>query len=1370
MRERAESWSNVKAVLFDMDGIVTDTARAHARAWKRLFDEFLEARADRRDAAFEPFDSRADYLRYVDGKSRPDGIRDFLDSRGIKLPVGSQDDAPGEATVVGLGKRKNQYFLEWLDGNRVEAYPGTLRLLDALRGAGIATAVFSSSRNAEAVLRSAGVLDRFDVRVDGNDLLRLEIPGKPDPAMLLEAARQLHAEPSACAVFEDAAIGIEAGVRGKFHPVIGVARSDRDDGLKSAGADLVVRDLGELRFSPVDGLALRTLANLPSAFDRQRGVFNRLTDRRLAVFLDYDGTLTPIVEDHTKAVLADDMRATVAALARRRTVVIVSGRDLAKLRELVALNSVWLAGSHGFEIAGPEGGTQGLEKGGQFLPDLDELEGRLEDRLSGIEGHCLERKKFSIAVHYRGVASAEVDCLRSVVDQTLADYPDLRLGHGKKVVEIGPDIDWNKGKAVQWILRELAADGVELLPVYVGDDITDEDAFQALAGKGVGIAVRHEEKRATAADCAVDDTRGVKRLLQSLAGALEAREDSSAALRDRGEWTLNYFGYRPEQEGLREALCTLGNGYCATRGAAPDADADGVHYPGTYLAGGYNRLASDVAGRKIENEDLVNLPNWLPLTFRIDRGDWFRLDDVQILSLEQELDVVHGLLLRNLRFRDAEGRTTCWRECRLVSMDAPHIAALCVELTPEDWSGRITVRSALDGGVVNDGVDRYRGLENRHLEILEAGHRGEDTLFLRTRTNQSLLGLAQAARTRVYRNGDELAAERRTIREEQGVAQEIAVDLAERATVRVEKIVALHSSRDWAISEPGIEALRGLGRAGRFDVIRARHEMAWKHLWSECDIALEDDGAPDTERKLRIHIFHLLQTASKHSVDLDTGIPARGWHGEAYRGHIFWDELFIFPFLSLRIPMLTRALLRYRHRRLGEARQAALEAGFRGAMYPWQSGSDGREETQRLHLNPASGRWLPDTSHRQRHINSAIAYNVWQYFQTSADQEFMNFYGAEMLLEIARFWASISVYNPALDRYEIKGVMGPDEYHTAYPEADPEAEGGLDNNAYTNVMAAWVLTRARDAIDQLPEIRWREIREDMALTDEELDLWYEISRKLRVPMHSDGIISQFEGYEDLEEFDWDGYREKYGSIQRLDRILEAEGDSPNRYKVSKQADVLMLFYLFSAEELAVLFEQLGYPFDPKTIPRNVEYYMARTSHGSTLSQVVHSWVMARSDRSHSWDLFQRVLDSDIADIQGGTTPEGIHVGAMAGSIDLVQRCYLGIATRGNVLHFDPAFPPELHCVKVRLHYRNQTLEVEANHDVLEIRSGAYTTQSIIVAYRGHYREMAPGDSCRFRLLKPEDRLRDENRARPSQSEAPELSRGRGESGSEDRVR
>lgn len=814
------------------------------------------------------------------------------------------------------------------------------------------------------------------------------------------------------------------------------------------------------------------------------------------------------------------------------------------------------------------------------------------------------------------------------------------------------------------------------------------------------------------------------------------------------QWCFGYDKYEPDQEGLRETLCTLGNGYFATRGAAPDSTADNVHYPGTYLAGGYNRLTSKVDNREVENEDLVNFPNWLRLTFRIDNGDWFRLDEVEILSFRQELNLKAGLLTRNIRFRDTDGRTTRWFERRIVSMANPNLAALSVEISAEDWAGVLTVRSVLDAAITNAGVARYRDLSSQHLETTDLHHLGEDVIFLRGRTTQSLIQFSQAARTRLYQNNAEIGGKREVKILKDQIRQDISHPIKKGESITVEKIVAFHSSLDQAISEPGLEAKRTLAHTGRFESLFSAHALAWNHLWDEFDIILEDHLTEDTALNLRVNVFHLLQTVSVHSVDRDAGVPARGWHGEAYRGHIFWDEVFIFPFMTLRMPMLTRALLRYRYRRLPEARRSAQEAGYEGAMYPWQSGSDGREESQRVHLNPRSGRWLPDNTYRQRHINAAIAYSIWKYHQATDDHEFLYFYGAEMMLEIARFLASLTTYNAAIDRYEIKGVMGPDEYHTAYPDADPEQEGGLANNAYTNVMAAWVLTRTCDVLDLLPKVQCERICEKIGLSLDEIDQWQVISRKLRVPFHDGGIISQFDGYGDLAEFDWRAYEKKYGDIQRLDRILEAEGDTPNRYKVSKQADVLMLFYLFSADELRLLFEQLGYPFEYDTIPRNVEYYLSRTSHGSTLSRVAHSWVLARSDRPRSWHLFQRALESDISDIQGGSTREGIHVGAMAGAIDLIQRCFLGIEMRANVLHFDPGLPENLGGVKVRLRYRRQVLDVEANHERLRIASRAFTANPITIAYRGRFRDVAPGDSYEFRLLRPEERDRDENRKPP----------------------
>jgi alpha,alpha-trehalase len=762
-------------------------------------------------------------------------------------------------------------------------------------------------------------------------------------------------------------------------------------------------------------------------------------------------------------------------------------------------------------------------------------------------------------------------------------------------------------------------------------------------------------------------------------------------------WKLVYEGWDPESEPLREALTTLGNGYFATRGAMELVNAGGAHYPGTYVAGGYNRLDTELAGRVIENEDLVNWPNWLYLTFRPEGGDWCAVEAVEMLEYRHELDLQTGIMERIGRFVDSEGRETSLRSRRIVHMADMHLAAIEWTLTPENWSGRVELKSALDGTVKNEGVERYRQLNSQHLEPLENAPVDGEGIYLLVQTVQSRLEMAQAARTRVFKGTESLELERQTDQMPGYIEERLSFECEQGQPLRVEKIVAVYTSRDWAISAPGNEACRAIQRVGSFDDLYRTHRLAWERLWYRCDIELE--GAKAAQLALRVHIFHLLQTVSPNTVELDVGVPARGLHGEAYRGHIFWDELYIFPFLQLRIPEITRALLMYRYRRLDEARRNAREQGFKGALYPWQSGSDGREETQILHLNPRSDRWLPDNTHLQRHVNAAIALNTWRQYQATGRRDFICTHGARMILEIARFWADIATFNPERERYEIRGVVGPDEYHTSYHDAE---EPGLNNNAYTNVMASWALDCACRVVGLLDDDCQIEIFEDLQITEEEVRQWDEISCKLYVPFHDGGIISQFEGYEQLDEFDWEGYRAQYGDIHRLDRILEAEGDNVNRYKVSKQADVLMLFYLFSAERLAQLFEHLGYPFEPEMIPRNIEYYLRRTSHGSTLSAIVNSWVQARGDRQRSWRWFEAAVRSDLSDVQGGTTKEGIHMGAMAGTVDLVQRCFSGIALREGVLWLNPRLPRDLQEIHSRIQYRGHWFRVEVNHELLTV--------------------------------------------------------------------
>ena len=792
---------------------------------------------------------------------------------------------------------------------------------------------------------------------------------------------------------------------------------------------------------------------------------------------------------------------------------------------------------------------------------------------------------------------------------------------------------------------------------------------------------------------------------------------------------LGYDGFDPGAEGLREALTSTGNGYLCTRGAAEWQDADDVHYPGTYVHGGYNRETTILGGQPVLNEDLVNLPNWLVLMLRIEGEDAIRLADVALLSYRHELDIRNVTLARRLRFRDGDGRETTLKSRRFVSMADLHHAAIEWTLVPENWSGRVEVISALDGRVSNRGVVRYQQLEGRHLDPVSPRTLGPEVIALKAETRQSNLYISQATRTRVFRGGQELPVRRTLYQMEDYIQQVLAFDVHQGAATRVEKMVSFYTSRDPAVSDTLVRAARSAARYDEFAASFRRHGAAWDELWRVCDLRVS--GNDQVQLLLRLHIAHLLQVCSRHTADLDAGLPARGLNGEAYRGHVFWDEIYALPFFNFRLPEVTRGLLMYRYRRMGEARAAAREAGWRGAMFPWQSGSEGTEETQRVHLNPLSGRWEPDLSHNQRHVNAAIFYNIWNYFQTTNDLEFLDRYGAEMMLEIARFWASIAHFNPGRERYEIHGVMGPDEFHEKYPDA---AEGGLRNNAYTNIMVAWLCDIAGTLLTLLPDSRVEALRARLGIGTDELALWQDMSRRMFVPFHAEGIISQFEGYDELEELDWDAYRAKYGNIQRLDRILRAEGDDPNRYKITKQADTVMLFFLFSPEELREIFRRLGYDYRDDTAMRNVAYYDRRTSHGSTLSFVTHAGVLAALDPKSSWERFLVALRSDADDIQGGTTKEGIHVGVMAGTLDVVQRYYAGTHVRGDVLYFDPRLPAQLDGLSFPIQFRDTPILVTITGEQLTlVVHPESASRPVRAGVPGDVRDLRAGDRAVFEL-------------------------------------
>jgi len=269
--------------------------------------------------------------------------------------------------------------------------------------------------------------------------------------------------------------------------------------------------------------------------------------------------------------------------------------------------------------------------------------------------------------------------------------------------------------------------------------------------------------------------------------------------------------------------------------------------------------------------------------------------------------------------------------------------------------------------------------------------------------------------------------------------------------------------------------------------------------------------------------------------------------------------------------------------------------------------------------------------------------------------------------------------------------MGPDEFHEKIPSA---AEPGFKDNAYTNILIVWTLIKAQEAASILPKETKDELFKKLGLKEEDLQQWEGISQRMNIIFDKDGIISQFDGYFRLKELDWTSYRAKYGKIQRMDRILKSEGKTPNEYKIAKQADVIMMFYIFPLTEIKDIFRRLGYKFDNSLLKKNYEYYVKRTSHGSTLSRVVHCYVASLLGKSNeSWRYFLEVLKSDIYDMQGGTTPEGIHVGVMGGSINVAIRHFAGIEILKDKIKIEPNLPKKWRSIKIRFFYREKWISL-----------------------------------------------------------------------------
>jgi trehalose/maltose hydrolase-like predicted phosphorylase len=722
-----------------------------------------------------------------------------------------------------------------------------------------------------------------------------------------------------------------------------------------------------------------------------------------------------------------------------------------------------------------------------------------------------------------------------------------------------------------------------------------------------------------------------------------------------------------------------------------------------YFAGCYNPLGSTIEGKTEWNESIVNLPHGLSLSFRIGGGRWFSIDEVEVLHYEQVLELSAGLMRRTAHVRDDAGRITTIEEERFVSMDAPNLVGQRITITPHNWSGPVLLRSEIDGSITDSNLEKHADYAHKHLQVLGKRIEGE-ALFLFAKTINSNYHVAVGTRdiTSLPTTGAQ------TVETDEIISRVYLLQAEASKRLTIDKLMAVCVG---ASEQAALEVVNALEQAGGFDRELERHRSAWQKLWRAMPFTAADN---EIEQAQHLTLFHLLQNFSPLTLGRDVALPARGSQ-EVYRGQVFWDEMFCVPLLSIRFPELARELLLYRHTRLEAARENARSYGLKGALYPWRSARTGKEETPRFQKSPINGHWREDHTAHQVHVNASIAWDIFHYVWATGDRSFLDEQGMEILVAVCRMWASLAVFDPEADRFDIAGVVGPDEFHTHYAQ---RAEPGIDNNAYTNVMAAWTLSEVLKTLGSVPQAA----RNRLQVSDAETQLWDHISRRVRIPFTPDGLISQFDGVERLKALDPDSL-----GNQSADWELEAQGEDIIEYQVFKQADFAMLLYLFRPEQLQALFGRLGYAVTAEQLHQSVEYYRTRTSHGSSLSQISYSGALSYFDLPLSYTIWREALAPDLDPAHRESTAQGLHLGSMAAALDVLQRHYLGLVISAEGLELVPRIPIGLPSVQMTFCYKDGSYELFWDGTALQLRSDSSNSDSVRVATHETRLDLAPGE-------------------------------------------
>lgn len=723
------------------------------------------------------------------------------------------------------------------------------------------------------------------------------------------------------------------------------------------------------------------------------------------------------------------------------------------------------------------------------------------------------------------------------------------------------------------------------------------------------------------------------------------------------DWTLIETQFVPAQLHHKETVFTIGNGYLGTRGSFEEGYSRAL--PATLIHGVYNNVP-------VVYTELANCPDWLPLAVIVD-GDRFRFDSGEILSYERQLDLRRGILTRRVRWRSPSGKTVDLSFERFASLADEHVLCLRCQLTPIDFDGSIKIQASINGYPENQGFNHWELLDQGDTPFSSRARERGIWLHVRTRNSRIELGMASVLKLSEV----EAALEFTSIPGYPTL--ETTFSASQGQTVTLEKMVTVFTSRE--VEAPAQAARDKLAELPTYSVLLHAHEQAWAEVWQKSDVIIEGDTT--AQLAVRYNLFQLLISAPRH--DDKVSIPAKTLSGFGYRGHVFWDtEIFILPFFTFTQPVLARNLLSYRYHTLPGARRKASYDAYKGAMFAWESADTGDEVTPRWAIpsDPYAEDvriWCRD---REIHISADITYAVWYYWLATCDEEWLRDYGAEIILESAVFWMSRVEWNNKHERYEIRNVIGADEYHEY-----------VSNNAFTNRMVQWHLEKALSVYDWLgrtfPDSS-AELEKKLQLTSKQRSRWQDIVNNLWIPYdQSTGLIEQYEGFFKLEDINLADYEPRTRSMQAILGI-----DGANKRQVLKQPDVLMLLYLMRQSQ--------EFPYNEEALKKNWDYYAPRTdiTYGSSLGPAIHAILASDLDKtSEAYQYFMQAALVDLEDVRGNAA-DGIH-GASAGGVwQAVVFGFGGFQLTENGPVANPHLPPSWTRLKFKTHWRGDWHEFD----------------------------------------------------------------------------